>query len=63
MSQKLPIKNLKWVKDISRIDESFIKCYNVESDKGYFLEVDVRYPEKLLHDKTEYVMYRYETMN
>ena len=32
MSQKLPIKNLKWVKDISRLDESFIKCYNVESD-------------------------------
>ena len=63
MSQKLPIKNLKWVKDISRIDESFIKCYNVESDKGYFLEVDVRYTEKLLHDKTEYVMYRHETMN
>ena len=63
MSQKLPIKNLKWVKDISRIDESFIKCYNVESDKGYFLEVDVRYPEKLLHDKTEHVMYRHETMN
>ena len=63
MSQKLPIKNLKWVKDISRLDESFIKCYNVESDKGYFLEVDVRYTEKLLHDKTEYVMYRHETMN
>ena len=63
MSQKLPIKNLKWVKDISRIDEGFIKCYNVESDKGYFLEVDVRYPEKLLHDKTEHVMYRHETMN
>ena len=37
MSQKLPIKNLKWVKDISRLDESFIKFYNVESDKGYFL--------------------------
>ena len=26
---------------------SFIKSYNGESDKGYFLEVDVQYPENL----------------
>ena len=49
MPQKLPEKNFKWVKDISKFDESFIKCYNEESDKGYFLEADVQYPEKL-HD-------------
>ena len=49
MSQKLPEKNFKWVKDISKFDESFIKRYNEESDKGYFLEADVQYPEKL-HD-------------
>ena len=33
------------VKDISKYDENFIKSYNEESDKGYFLEVDVQYPE------------------
>ena len=29
-------------------DESFIKIYNEESDEGYFVEVDVHYPEKNL---------------
>ena len=33
MSQKLHVKNFKWVKDISKFDESFIKSYNEESDK------------------------------
>ena len=36
-------------KNISEFFKSFIKNYNEESDKGYFLEVDVQYPEKL-HD-------------
>ena len=39
MSQKFPVK----------FNEDFIKVYNEESDKGYFLEVDVEYLEKL-HD-------------
>ena len=38
MSQKLPVRNFKQVKDISKFDESFIKSYNEESQKGYFLE-------------------------
>ena len=41
MSQNLPVKSFKWVKDISKFGETFIKSYNEESDKGYFLEVDV----------------------
>ena len=36
------------VKNISEFDESFIKSYNEESDKGYFLEVVVQYSE-ILH--------------
>ena len=28
-------------------NEDFIRNYNEESDKGYFLEVDVQYTEKL----------------
>ena len=41
--------NFEWVKDTSQFNEDFIKNYNEESDKGYFLEVYVQYLEKL-HD-------------
>ena len=47
MSQKLPVNNFKWIEDTSQFNEDFIKNYNEESDVGYFLEVDVQYPEKL----------------
>ena len=47
MSQKLPVNNFHWIEDISEFDESFIENYNEESDEGYFLEVDVQYPENL----------------
>ena len=49
MSQKLPVNGFKWVKNTSKIDEEFIKNYDQDSDKGYILEVDVKYPRKL-HD-------------
>ena len=47
MSQKLPVNGFKWVNDLSRFNEDFIKNYNENSDTGYFLEVDVEYPKKL----------------
>ena len=47
MSQKLPVNNFEWSKDTSQFNEDFIKNYNEESDEGYFLEVDIQYPEKL----------------
>ena len=47
MSQKLPLKTFKRVKVVSKFDKSLIKCYNEESDKEYFIEVDVQYPENL----------------
>ena len=34
---------------IFQFNEDFIKSYNQEGQEGYFLEVDVQYPEKL-HD-------------
>ena len=37
VSQNLPVKNFKWVEDISEFDKSFIKSYNEESNEGYFL--------------------------
>ena len=47
MSQKLPVNGFKWVEDTSRINKEFIKNYNENSNKGYILEVDVKYPKKL----------------
>ena len=49
MSQKLSVNDFKWVEDTSEFNEDFIKSYNAESDEGYFLKVDVKYPENL-HD-------------
>ena len=49
MSQKLPVNGFKWLEDTSEINEEFIKNYDANNDKGYSLEVDVKYPRKL-HD-------------
>ena len=40
----------------------FIKNYNEESDEGYFLEVDVQYPEKLheIHNDLPFLPERME---
>ena len=50
--QKLPVNVFKWVKRLSKrnsieSDERFINNYDENSDKGYFLEVDIEYPKKL----------------
>ena len=49
MLQKLQVNNFDWIEDTSQFNEDFIKKYNEGSNEGYFLEVDVQYPEKL-HD-------------
>ena len=49
MSQKLPVSGFKWKKNMSKFTKEFIKNYDEDSDKGYILEVDVKYPKKL-HD-------------
>ena len=46
MSQKLPVYEFKWVEDVPEFNEDFTKGYSDEIDEGYFLEVDVQYPEK-----------------
>ena len=48
MSQKLPMNGFKWVANLSRFNENVIKSYNENSDIGYFLEVDVEYPKKMI---------------
>ena len=47
MSRKLPVNGFEWVEDLSQFKEDFIKNYDENSDKGYFLEVDVEYPKNL----------------
>ena len=55
MSKKLPVNGFKWLdtsetSDLARsnkINVDFIKNYNENNDKGYILEVDVRYPKRL----------------
>ena len=49
MSQKLTLNGFKWINDVTKIDEEFIRNYNEDNDKGYIYEVDVQYPKKL-HD-------------
>ena len=46
MLQKLPVNNFEWIKDTSQFNNDFIKSYNEESNKGYFLEVDVQFLDK-----------------
>ena len=48
MSQKRLVNNFEWIEDTSQFKEDFIKGYIEESVEGYFQEVDVQYPEKLL---------------
>ena len=47
MSQKLPVNGIKWVEETSEFNKDFKKCYNEESDEGYFLEADIKYPKEL----------------
>ena len=49
MMQKRPANGLKWVKNSSKFNERFIKGYSENSDRGYFLEVDVGYPKNLFN--------------
>ena len=52
MSQKLPVNDFKWKKNMSKFNEEFIKNHDEDSGKGYILEVDVKYPKNFygLHE-------------
>ena len=49
MSQKLPVNDFEWLEELYEFDESFIKNYDENSNKGYILEVDVEYPKNLFN--------------
>ena len=44
---QFPVNRFKWVEDTFQFNEDYINSYNEKSDEGYFLEVDVQYPEEL----------------
>ena len=48
MSIKPPINGFEWVADLSQFKEE-IKNYDEDSNKRYFLKVDVEYPKKLFN--------------
>ena len=47
MSQKLPVHGLEREEDIHKFNKDSIEDYDDDSNKGYFLEVDVEYQKKL----------------
>ena len=61
MSQKLSVNGFKWKKNLSQFNEEFIKNYDEDSDKGYILEVDVKYP-KNVHGLNEVLPFLPERM-
>ena len=60
MSQKLPLNNFEWIKNTSPFNDDFTKNHNEESDEGYFLKVDVQYPEKVHELNDNYYIYQKE---
>ena len=46
MSKKLSVNGFKWL-DNDEINEEFIRNYDENNDKGYILEVDVKYSKRL----------------
>ena len=53
LSQELPVDGFEWVKNLSKFNKDFIKEYDENSDKGYFLEVDVEYLKTLFNSHKE----------
>ena len=70
MSKKLPVNGFKWIdnKETAEptvglvINEDFIKNYDENNNKGYILEVDVKYPKRLheLHSDLPFLSERME---
>ena len=65
MSKNLPVNGFRWLDsdEINEINEEFIKNYDENDNKGYILEVDVRYLKRLheLHSDLPFLPERMET--
>ena len=44
---KMPVNGFKWRSEKFRFNEVLIQNYNEDSNKGYIIEADVKYPKKL----------------
>ena len=53
ISQKLPVDGFEWKRNKSKFDKNFIKNCDKNSDKGYILEVDVKYPKNLCNSHSD----------
>ena len=60
MFQKLLTNKFELIEETSQFNEDFIKNYNEESNKGYFLEVDVQYPKNYMNFIMTYHFYQKE---
>ena len=47
MTEKLAVRGFRWMDDISKMDEDFVRGYDKNDIKGYILDVDVHYPNEL----------------
>ena len=47
MTEKLSGRGFRWMDDISRMDEDFVRGYDKNDNKGYILEVGVDYSNEL----------------
>ena len=68
ISQKLTINGFRWKKKVSKFNnrssaEDFTKNYDENSNKGYVLQVDVKYLKNLfnLHDDLPFLTERKKT--
>ena len=57
ISKQLPVNGFERMDDLSNFNEDFIKNYDENSDKGYFLEVDIDYPKHYLNYIVTYHFY------
>ena len=55
MYQKLPVGGFEWVEDSPKFNEDFIKHYDENSNKGYFVKVDVKYPKKVFNSQKDFM--------
>ena len=46
---KPPVNGFEWEENIHKFNEGFIKTYDEDSNKRYFLEVDVECPKNLFN--------------
>ena len=57
----MPVDGFKWVENTSQFNKDYIKSYNEESDRAYFLKVGVKYSEKI-PDIHNYLSFFFEIM-